>query len=111
MILTIMFQDVSRQTVLQFLKILYTGFAEGLKVGDFDSVHKLCELLGVSLNDSSVSFDSKSKNKGNICCYIHNKRFANRIMIHLEGRLNVLKIFYFQTNPVKVQVGRRKRLW
>ena len=64
MILTIMFQDVSRQTVLQFLKILYTGFAEGLKVGDFDSVHKLCELLGVSLNDSSVSFDSKSKNKG-----------------------------------------------
>ena len=80
MILTIMFQDVSRQTVLQFLKILYTGFAEGLKVGDFDSVHKLCELLGVSLNDSLVSFDSKSKNQGNVCCYNRNKRFANKII-------------------------------
>ena len=81
MILTIMFQDVSRQTVLQFLKILYTGFAEGLKVGDFDSVHKLCELLGVSLNDSSVSFDYKSKNKGNICCYNRNKLFTDEIFL------------------------------
>ena len=46
---------MTRQTVMHFLKILYTGYTEGLRIVDFDNVHQLCQLLGVTFNDNSVS--------------------------------------------------------
>ena len=46
---------MNRQTVMHFLKILYTGYTEGLRIVDFDNVHQLCQLLGVSFNDNSIS--------------------------------------------------------
>ena len=46
---------MTRQTVMHFLKILYTGYTEGLRIADFDNVHQLCQLLGVTFNDNSVS--------------------------------------------------------
>ena len=40
---------------MHFLKILYTGYTEGLRIADFDNVHQLCQLLGVAFNDNSIS--------------------------------------------------------
>ena len=38
--------------MLHFLKILYTGYTEALTINDFDEIHKLCQLLGISFNNS-----------------------------------------------------------
>ena len=51
---------MSRQTVSHFLKLLYTGYAEGLLVQDFDEIHHLCQLLGVVFSDNSVAVYSPS---------------------------------------------------
>ena len=46
---------MSRHTVTHFLKILYTGYTDALKISDFDEIHQLCQVLGVTFNDNSIS--------------------------------------------------------